>query len=145
VKTELPRAEGCETCRFSVPVVPDHCEPRRCLRFPPQYVGNPAEDDSVDIGGFAFPWVAADDWCGEWRARDGKVWDQKSGVNLYKFWHDQGLNVRASKAASRLELVHVEALAAAGERRLRSVRGCGPVAVAGIRKFLAARGLTLAE
>jgi hypothetical protein len=47
--------EACENCRFFLPV--PKSVGGKCRRYPP--IPNPDGDD--------FPWVAADEWCGEWQ------------------------------------------------------------------------------
>jgi hypothetical protein len=68
VKTELPRAERCETCRFFLyDDEGNEDKVGECHRFP-RAVG----PDSRSSGyGWEFPVLYVHDWCGEWRAKDG--------------------------------------------------------------------------
>lgn len=60
--------EQCEHCRFWSYV--EGKDERPCRRFPPAPVPGADELDLYNPGGFVFPVVQANEWCGEFQRRD---------------------------------------------------------------------------
>jgi hypothetical protein len=156
--TELPRAERCETCRYwslaqTVTVADEfHDEGQaaglcriRAPRLDPEGEGHPIAE--VFYRG-VWPATDNDDWCGEWRARDGAKVPAGRTQNhewMSEFFNYHKGHLRIWNIIERTGVTSREELAAFGRAKLWEVNGCGATTIAIIADYLKSHGLTLAE
>jgi hypothetical protein len=71
-------AAKCQSCQFWLPL-PTFPGKGECRRFPPQVFANVSSDGECDSNGIvtdddcAWPWTGRDQWCGEFRMKEGWV------------------------------------------------------------------------
>lgn len=138
-RTELPtvREERCETCRYARPLSGNNDGWVECHRYAPRPTHKPPEDDDGTAATvFAYwPELAPDDFCGEWRGKDGPgdVPIKEAGFSVRTL---KCLNLYGDIATLR-GLTHHTADFVAG------LKGSGATVVQEVREKLAARGLKL--
>jgi hypothetical protein len=150
--TELPRAERCDGCRYWGFQGSNNTSSDKtglCRRNPPV----------LDPGGHKEPvlevWVQgmwpatySDEWCGEWRPRDGAKAPAKRTQNhewMSEFFNYHKGHLRIWNIIERTGVTSREELAAFGRAKLWEVNGCGATTIAIIADYLKSHGLTLAE
>ncbi len=98
----MPEGQSCGTCRFAgTHVQAGHGAERtlvRCLRYPPQRLGQAPEFNSAgpiarareDTG---WPVLTWDDWCGEWQQRLPTAEEAKELVTRFLEDHREGRSI----------------------------------------------------